>query len=185
MKKTRISSKIARIGAAAALAAAIAPTAAFASTAETEVMLSIDDTQLSVTAPTTVDIAMKADGSFVAPDAASAKIVNKSTMGVSVKGFAVAAAANTNPVAKSGFDASSEANAWWSSVAANGEGEVPFSVSQAALGSAWSMEKAGADGSELELTIAGSMKALDGSIDYSSAQELATVTWTFSAAKNS
>lgn len=183
MNKLSKITKIASLALTLALGAALAPAVALASTAETDLMLKVDDTQLSVTAPLTITYAMKADGTFVTPPAASVKITNNSIMSVAVKSFTVVPLANTAAVTQAGFQASAAKNAWWSTVAPNGGTAVDCGVSQASLGSAWNLAKAGASGAELQLATAGSMKAIDG-IDFSGQQKLADITWTFGAAPN-
>ena len=77
-----------------------------------------------------------------------------------------------------------EAIAWWATVAPN-EGEaVAMNQDQASLSADWNMATAEAEGDSLELTCAGAMKNIDGTVDFADAQELGTITWTFAAGQN-
>lgn len=170
--------------AAAALAAAVAPAAAMASTAETDVVLKVDETQLSVTAPLQIPLTMLAGGSFAAPDPSSAKIVNESVVRVAVKSYTVEANSQTNAVNESAFDDAVEPNTWWASVSPNAGKTYSFSESQPSLGSAWNMSAAGGGSDEIELTLDGAMKNATGTVDWSTQTKLADVTWTFGASQN-
>lgn len=174
----------AAVALAGCLSLALAAPAFALPSASTEVNLQVDDSQISVTAPTAIDYAMRADGTFIAPEASATKIENHSAMPIAVKGFTATVGVGS-AVAQADFAASTEANAWWNTVAPNEGAAVAFNKDAATLSAEWNMAAEGAQGDELALTCAGAMKNIDGTVDFSQAQKLATVSWTFGVAKNS
>ncbi len=169
--------------AAALCAAALAPAAFADTTASTDVTLQASSDNLSVTAPLTIPFALNADGSFTGPSADATVIQNESAFPVKVESFAFANQIGEAITEDEAAD-SMEANAWWATVAPN-EGEaVAMNQDQASLSADWNMATAEAEGDSLELTCAGAMKNIDGTVDFSEAQELGTITWTFAAGQN-
>lgn len=152
-------------------------------TASTSVYLQVDDSQLSVTAPTEIHFTAKADGTLIVPT--DAYIENDSIFDVAVKSFAVADTAAAKGVAASSFDAAQDKNVY--KVKANG---VDFAVSAASLDASWNMKQtdgaqnSGADKIALAFTD-GAIKNIDtAKADFSSEQQIGTVTWTFGAQAN-
>ena len=169
--------------AAAMCAAALAPAAFADTTASTDVTLQASSDNLSVTAPLVIPFALNADGSFTGPSAESTVIQNESVFPVKVDSFAFANQIG-EAITEDEAASSMEANAWWATVAPN-EGEaVAMNQDQASLSADWNMATAEAEGDSLELTCAGAMKNIDGTVDFADAQELGTITWTFAAGQN-
>lgn len=169
--------------AAALCAAALAPAAFADTTASTDVTLQASSDNLSVTAPLVIPFALNADGSFTGPSAESTVIQNESAFPVKVESFVFANQIG-EAITEDEAAGSMEANAWWATVAPN-EGEaVAMNQDQASLTAEWNMATAEAEGDSLELTCAGAMKNIDGTIDFADAQELGTITWTFAAGQN-
>lgn len=168
--------------AAAMCAAALAPVAFADTTASTDVTLQATSENLSVTAPMEIPFAMGADGAFTGPSADAAVIDNGSSFPVKVESFEWENATGT-AVSAAEFASTDEANAWYATMAPNGGTAIDMNQSADALDSSWNMGADGADDT-IELETAGAMKNIDGSIDFSVAQELGTITWTFSAGQN-
>lgn len=163
-------------------AAALAPAAFADTTASTDVTLQASSDNLSVTAPLTIPFALNADGSFTGPSADSTVIDNNSAIPVKVASFDWTTETG-NAVAEASFADAGEANAWFATMAANEGDAIDMNQSADTLDSSWNMAADGPD-DKIELTCAGAMKNIDGTVDFSEAQELGTITWTFAAGQN-
>ena len=94
-----------------------------------------------------------------------------------------------NAVEKADFGGAAAKNAWWNTTQPDSGAEYTFNLSQDALYEDWNMA---ADGQTLpsgqddtvEVTTAGAMKNIDGSVDFNEAKQLSQVTWTFGTVLN-
>lgn len=154
----------------------------------TEMTLKIDATQIVAAVPTTVNIAVKGDGTFVVPD--NTRLENQSVFAVHVA--KVKATVSDSPkftlVAKSGFDAATDDDTLWMTVTA-GSHELDLSTAAVDAGvetqaDQWNMAKADATAESgddvLALTLAGAVKNAK-SIKTNNATSALTVEWTLAA----
>lgn len=102
-------------------------------TAQTEVGLKADESQLSFTAPAVINFAMKADGTFEYPT--NAKFTNNSIFDLRVKSYVVTsdASVNAHGVSSADYDTATEANTYKLQVKPGTGSLVDFAVSQATL----------------------------------------------------
>ena len=146
------------------------------------------DAQLSVTAPTRINYVLEADGTFTCPDATAVTVENHSAVPVAAKSWAADVKAG-NAVEKADFGGATGANAWWNTAQPDSGEEYAFNLSQDELYDDWNMA---ADGQTLpsgqddtvEVTTAGAMKNIDGSVDFNEAKQLSQVTWVFGTVMN-
>lgn len=148
--------------------------------AETEVGLKLDqESQLSFTAPTTINFALKADGSFAVPTGAYFK--NNSVFKIKVVSYAVTSAEGTTGVAD--VTDKTSADTYQISVTGNDSTAVPFAISSADTWAGWTLAAAGASASAdtCNLTFAGKMVNPTGT-KWTSGAKLQDVVWTVAAA---
>lgn len=175
---------------AAGLAAASASPALAAdpNPASTTMSLKIDATQIVASVPTDVPIAVKGDGTFVAPD--DVALENQSVFAVHVAKVkaTVSDSPKFNLVAKSGFDTASDDDVLWMTVKA-GTHELDLSTATGTDGvetqaGQWNMgqatETAGDDTDKLALALAGAVKNAK-NIKTDTAATALTVQWTLAA----
>lgn len=158
------------------------------STASTDVNVKIDDEQLSFTAPSIINFAMKGDGTFICPDDNVAYIKNNSVMGIKVKKYEVASDSEATGVAD--LTKADAKNSYFINIQANDGGtKRPFSVSstaegQVGLGSDWIMEKSGTAGLDtlgLRFSDGKMINVTEGTWANPNGHALQKVVWTVSA----
>ncbi|MEF9841316.1 MAG: hypothetical protein RR955_02745 [Raoultibacter sp.] len=171
------------LGIAAALAAGSVP--AFASTGTTEVTLRADSEQVDVTVPTTMAMAIKADGTFITPDAANTKIINNSIFDIHVSSIKATTSGTYQLVTQTTFQGATQPDSLWLSMTPSAG--TPLQLGDYTTASApttpanWNMTKASKDGSsdEISLASAGAIKNI--SKTATTAEKALTVTFTVAA----
>lgn len=178
-RPSRIASGAFAVATAAALACA--PCSAYASTSTTQVMLSADESQISVTVPAELAVAVKADGSFVVPDLS---IQNNSVFGVHVSSVKATVAEGFNLVGQGAFDAAEGDNVLWMSLTSSGEETIDLSSCTASAGtttpSKWAVERA-QDGNPGEIVVSGDGAIKDFTKATGDGQEALSVAFTIKA----
>lgn len=154
----------------------------------TNMNIKIDDEQLSFTAPSVINFAMRGDGTFITPNDDVAYIKNNSLMAIKVKKFEIL----SDPAAKGVVDLSSakDSNAYFVNIKPNANGTVrPFSVSSGEqgtdiLGNDWIMKKSGTTGQDtlgLRFSDGKMINIADDIWSGPTGHALQKVTWTVSA----
>lgn len=160
-------------GLAAALCMTAIPGAYAATSGDTEVKMQADDSNIDVTVPLVITASIKGDGTLLYPT--DAKLVNNSIFAINVSGIGAASVSPFKLVAKSGFDASSDTNAFWTEVTPPSGTAVDLANPTPVAGQ-WNMAKTGAAGNELALTFDGKIKNVDPLPV--TATKAYTITWT-------
>ena len=96
-------------------------------TAQTAVGLKTDESQLSFTAPSVINFALKPDGTFISPTSENTYIKNNSLMDIKVKSFAVTSKSGAVGVAD--VSGATQANTYQINVKGNTNTLFPFAVS--------------------------------------------------------
>ncbi|MEG0070545.1 MAG: hypothetical protein RR671_02500 [Raoultibacter sp.] len=149
-------------GVVASLAAGSAP--ALASVGTTSVTLQADSEQINVTIPTTMAIAIKADGTFTTPDAASMKIINNSIFSAHVASIKATAQKKYQLVSQSNFGTEVKTDALWFSITPGAGTAIQLGSCTSGLvpnaATDWNMSKADSQSTtdEIALSSAGAIK---------------------------
>lgn len=161
------------------------------STVDTQFNLLLDEQQISVTAPTEVNLYLNADGTFTCPD--TAYIENESDFDIMVESWSVAdgnASALTGK-SKADYDASTDTTTpmYYLTATANADAATAADIAVADSPTGWEMTATDntAEGANkgtgddcLALAFVGAAKNFDIS-NFTTKQTLSNVTWTFKA----
>ncbi len=182
--KTKIYATVASVALASLIACGALVPYALASEASTKVNAALSNTQVNITAPLKVDITVKPDGTFLAPDSTTLQIINNSPYNAHVKGIVVNASNNFKIVEQTEFDASTAKEALWMSISPNGSAPIQISTLRKdpilTTPGIWNLAPAGEIQSKINLGFSGAIKN-DTLLLADTPTELYTLTWTFAA----
>lgn len=109
-------------------------------TAHTDIGIKIDESQLSFTAPVTINFAMKADGSFISPSDGAAKFTNNSKFDLKISEYQVISDSVAKGCPASSFNITDGSNVYKLSVVPDSSTKTyDFAVSQNIVDSDWLM----------------------------------------------
>jgi hypothetical protein len=164
-------------GCTAALIAGTIPAFADTTAGSTTLHIQADGAQLSVTVPSELDFAAKSDGTLICPS--NTQIRNNSVMAVHVSKIGVIAAAPANLAHMAALETTPDTISVQIAPGAGTPLEVVDYVTEAApaTGSQWNLARAGTQGDEIVLGLAGKINAF-GSLDPATKTQFGTITWT-------
>lgn len=161
---------------AASLACAGCP--AFAATGSTQVTLTADPEQISVTVPASLPVAVQADGTFIVPDM---KIENNSVFDVHVSSIKATPSEGFSVVDQSAFESAEAENSLWMSLSSGGGQTIDLgsctSLAGATESEKWAIDRA-TDGQAGTLSISGDGAIKDFTRADGTAQNALSVTFT-------
>lgn len=164
--------------------AALSPSQALATTADTKVVANYDNSRLNVTAPVLVDLAVMADGTLLAPDASSLQIINHSPFRAHVSEAGITPASPYNFVDEGTFASTSEQHSVWMNIQPNDKTKlsVASQVSDPAIAhpDEWILNPTGNSEDKINLAFTGAIKNAY-RVPVGAPTELYTVNWTFCA----
>ncbi|MEG1517570.1 MAG: hypothetical protein RR360_04460 [Raoultibacter sp.] len=154
--------------------------AAYAKDVSSPVTLEVDTAQISVSIPTTIPLALKSDGTLIAPSAV--ELTNTSVYPVQVSALAITPAAGITLIDQAASNSCLAPDALWSTITPSGKRSLEAAdyLSQKTVPSGeWNLEKAGSPHATLITTVAGHMKNIEQ--NFANTHKVFDVVWTISA----